>query len=129
MSSRWPRWQRQHRAAVLGLVISIPLVVFGATMLMKIMESYPVIITCRRALSAVYVYRANNAGDPTRSWSGGSRPTPIGWSTYELFTVLVASSSCRRPGWSARPRSSCSESGLAGRKPPGPEGPESAARP
>src|SRR5437899_6541227 len=30
---------------VLGLLISIPLVVFGATMLMKIMETYPVIIT------------------------------------------------------------------------------------
>jgi len=31
-------------------VISIPLVVFGATMLMKIMESYPVIITVGAAL-------------------------------------------------------------------------------
>ena len=30
---------------VLGLLISIPLVVFGATMLMKLMERYPVIIT------------------------------------------------------------------------------------
>ena len=35
---------------VLGLVISIPLVVFGATMLMKLMESYPVIITVGAAL-------------------------------------------------------------------------------
>jgi YjbE family integral membrane protein len=35
---------------VLGLLISIPLVVFGATMLMKIMESYPVIITVGAAL-------------------------------------------------------------------------------
>ena len=30
---------------ILGLAISIPLVVFGATMLMKIMDRYPVIIT------------------------------------------------------------------------------------
>src|SRR6266704_523300 len=35
---------------VLGLVISIPLVVFGATMLMKLMETYPVIITVGAAL-------------------------------------------------------------------------------
>ena len=30
---------------VLGLAISIPLVIFGATILMKLMERYPVIIT------------------------------------------------------------------------------------
>src|SRR6266513_338209 len=35
---------------VLGLLISIPLVVFGATMLMKLMESYPVIIAVGAAL-------------------------------------------------------------------------------
>jgi len=35
---------------VLGLVISIPLVVFGATMLMRLMERYPVIITVGAAL-------------------------------------------------------------------------------
>jgi YjbE family integral membrane protein len=35
---------------VLGLLISILLVVFGATMLMKLMESYPVIITVGAAL-------------------------------------------------------------------------------
>ena len=35
---------------VLGLAISIPLVVFGATMLMKVMERYPIIITIGAAL-------------------------------------------------------------------------------
>jgi YjbE family integral membrane protein len=35
---------------VLGLLISIPLVVFGATMLMKMMERYPSIITIGAAL-------------------------------------------------------------------------------
>jgi YjbE family integral membrane protein len=35
---------------VLGLIISIPLVVFGAAMLMKLMERYPVIITVGAAL-------------------------------------------------------------------------------
>jgi len=35
---------------VLGLLISIPLVVYGATMLMKLMDRYPVIITVGAAL-------------------------------------------------------------------------------
>src|SRR2546421_12349330 len=35
---------------VLGLLISIPLVVFGATILMKLMERYPLIITIGAAL-------------------------------------------------------------------------------
>ena len=35
---------------VLGLAISIPLVIFGATILMKLMERYPVIITIGAAL-------------------------------------------------------------------------------
>src|SRR3954468_22312559 len=35
---------------VLGLVISIPLVIFGATMLMKLMERYPFIITLGAAI-------------------------------------------------------------------------------
>jgi len=35
---------------VLGLLISIPLVVFGATLLMRVMERYPVIITVGAAL-------------------------------------------------------------------------------
>src|SRR5919204_1616709 len=35
---------------VLGLAISIPLVIFGATMLMKLMERWPIIITVGAAL-------------------------------------------------------------------------------
>jgi YjbE family integral membrane protein len=35
---------------VLGLLISIPLVIFGATLLMKLMERYPIIITVGAAL-------------------------------------------------------------------------------
>jgi len=35
---------------VLGLVISIPLVIFGAAMLMKLMERYPIIITLGAAI-------------------------------------------------------------------------------
>jgi LPXTG-motif cell wall-anchored protein len=35
---------------VLGLLISIPLIVFGATLLTKVMERFPVIITIGAAL-------------------------------------------------------------------------------
>jgi YjbE family integral membrane protein len=35
---------------ILGLAISIPLVIFGATMLMKLMDRYPIIITIGAAL-------------------------------------------------------------------------------
>ena len=35
---------------ILGLAISIPLVIFGATMLMKLMERFPIIITIGAAL-------------------------------------------------------------------------------
>ena len=35
---------------ILGLAISIPLVIFGATLLLKLMERYPVIITIGAAL-------------------------------------------------------------------------------
>ena len=35
---------------VLGLIVSIPLVVFGATMLMRLMERYPLIITLGAAV-------------------------------------------------------------------------------
>jgi YjbE family integral membrane protein len=49
---------------VLGLLISIPLVVFGATMLMKVMERYPVIITVGAALIG-YVAGEMLVTDPT----------------------------------------------------------------
>jgi len=49
---------------VLGLVISIPLVVFGATLLMKVMERYPVIITVGAALIG-YVAGEMLVTDPT----------------------------------------------------------------
>ena len=35
---------------VIGLVISIPLIVFGSTMLLKVMERYPIIIVAGAAL-------------------------------------------------------------------------------
>ena len=70
---------------VLGLLISIPLVVFGATMLMKIMETYPVIITVGAALIG-YVSGEMLVTDPVvLEWF----KTHAHWMVdFELFTVF-----------------------------------------
>src|SRR5712692_2072355 len=70
---------------VLGLLISIPLVVFGATMLMKLMESYPVIITVGAALIG-YVSGEMLVTDPVVvEWFRGNAHWMI---DFELFTVF-----------------------------------------
>src|SRR6266849_210339 len=70
---------------VLGLLISIPLVVFGATMLMKIMETYPVIITVGAALIG-YVSGEMLVTDPVVvEWFRGNAHWMI---DFELFTVF-----------------------------------------
>jgi predicted tellurium resistance membrane protein TerC len=35
---------------MLGLAISIPLIIFGSTIILKLMDRYPIIITCGAAL-------------------------------------------------------------------------------
>src|SRR5882762_8537239 len=70
---------------VLGLVISIPLVVFGATMLMKLMESYPVIITVGAALIG-YVSGEMLVTDPVVvEWFRANAHWMV---DFELFSVF-----------------------------------------
>lgn len=70
---------------VLGLVISIPLVVFGATMLMKVMERYPVIITVGAALIG-YVAGEMLVTDPiVLEWFKSHAHWMI---DFEIFTVF-----------------------------------------
>jgi YjbE family integral membrane protein len=70
---------------VLGLLISIPLVVFGATMLMKLMESYPVIITVGAALIG-YVAGEMLVTDPVAvEWFRAHAHWMI---DFELFSVF-----------------------------------------
>jgi YjbE family integral membrane protein len=70
---------------VLGLLISIPLVVFGATMLMKLMESYPVIITIGAALIG-YVSGEMLVTDPVvTEWFRVNAHWMI---DFELFSVF-----------------------------------------
>jgi YjbE family integral membrane protein len=70
---------------VLGLLISIPLVVFGATMLMKLMERYPGIITVGAALIG-YVSGEMLVTDPVvLEWF---RLNAHGMIDFEVFAVF-----------------------------------------
>src|SRR2546427_7905335 len=70
---------------VLGLVISIPLVVFGATMLMKLMESYPVIITVGAALIG-YVSGEMLVTDPVvLEWFKANAHWMVDFELFSLF--------------------------------------------
>jgi len=70
---------------VLGLVISIPLVVFGATILMKLMDRYPIIITVGAALIG-YVAGEMLVTDPVvNAWFQANAHWLI---DFEVFTIF-----------------------------------------
>src|SRR6266446_354649 len=56
---------------ILGLVISIPLVVFGATLLIKLMERFPVIITAGAGLIGWVAGEMLVADGALKGWLGG----------------------------------------------------------
>ena len=59
---------------ILGLAISIPMVIFGATMLLKLMERFPIIITIGGALLG-YVAGEMAVGDPAiKDWVDANVP-------------------------------------------------------
>ena len=72
---------------ILGLAISIPLVVFGATILMKLMGRYPVIITIGAALIG-YVAGEMLVTDPVVvEWF---KANAHGMIDFEVFSILGA---------------------------------------
>jgi YjbE family integral membrane protein len=73
---------------VLGLVISIPLVIFGATMLMKLMERYPLIITLG---AAILGWTAGEMGvtDPAVAEWVNTNASWLHWGAPALGAVLV----------------------------------------
>lgn len=79
---------------VLGLAISIPLVIFGSTLLMKVMERFPIIITAGGALLG-FVAGEMAVSDPAlRDWMGANfqmvdkKPTLAGMG-LEVIVGLV----------------------------------------
>jgi predicted tellurium resistance membrane protein TerC len=104
---------------VLGLVISIPLVVFGATMLMKVMETYPVIITVGAALIG-YVSGEMLVTDPVvLEWFKANAHWMV---DFELFTIFGRKFELSVAGLIGAASVVVVGKWLAGRKPPGPEG-------
>src|SRR5713101_9115330 len=103
---------------VLGLVISIPLVVFGATMLMKIMETYPVIVTVGAALIG-YVSGEMLVTDPVVvEWFKANAHWMV---DFELLTVFGHKFEPSVAGLIGAASVVVVGKWLAGRKPPGTE--------
>jgi YjbE family integral membrane protein len=83
---------------VLGLAISIPIVIFGSTIMIKVMARYPIIITLGAALLG-YIAGDIGATDPAlKDWFAGigvvyekGRPMAAGWSVAMLAGFAGAS--------------------------------------
>jgi len=81
---------------VLGLGISIPMVIFGSTLLMKVMERFPIIITAGGALLG-FVAGEMAVSDPAlRNWMGANfqmvdkKPMPAGIGLEVLVGLVGA---------------------------------------
>jgi YjbE family integral membrane protein len=80
---------------ILGLAISIPLVIFGATLLIKLMERFPVIITIGAGLIGWVAGEMLVADSALTSWFTGmgieyrdARPYAGGWSVEVIAGLL-----------------------------------------
>ncbi len=76
---------------ILGLAISIPLVIFGATMLLKLMERFPIIITIGGALLG-YVAGEMAVSDPAiKGWVDANVPIlhELGAIAGAVFVLVV----------------------------------------
>jgi len=80
---------------ILGLAISIPLVIFGATLLIKAMERFPVIITAGAGLIGWVAGEMLVADSALHGWLGGmgveykgEHPQVAGWSLEIIAAVI-----------------------------------------
>ena len=73
---------------IIGLAISIPLVVFGATMLMKLMERWPIIITIGAAILG-WVAGEMGATDPAIAEWVNEHAAFLHWAAPAAGVVLV----------------------------------------
>jgi len=94
---------------ILGLAISIPIVIFGATLMLKVMERFPIIITLGGALLG-YIAGDIMAADPAlESWLTGlglnyvnGRPMIGDWSLAALCGAVGAVFVAALGTWLAR---------------------------
>jgi YjbE family integral membrane protein len=83
---------------VLGLALSIPLIIFGSTLLLKVMERFPIIITAGAALLG-YLAGEMLLTDPAVSARFGEQPNwlvNVGGAIGALLVVTIGSALRRR---------------------------------
>ncbi len=74
---------------VIGLLISVPIVVFGSTMVLKLVDRFPIIIYVGAAVLA-YTAASMIVGEPILSDWFGTRDAPVSWARWSLIAVCVA---------------------------------------
>ena len=101
---------------VIGLLISIPIVVFGSTMVLKLVERFPVIINIGAAVLAFTAAKMivseqlldNLYGGPGALASDAARHTAASWATYAVAVAGVLGA-----GWWATRRNKQTKAGQA----------------
>lgn len=99
--------QGSFALVVIGLVISVPIVVFGSTMVLKLVERFPIIINIGAAVLAFTAAKMIVSEQLLASFYGGPNTPPADktmqtiaqWATYAVAVVLVLGS-----GWWATRR-------------------------
>ena len=74
---------------VIGLLISVPIVVFGSTMVLKLVDRFPIIIYLGAAVLAGTA-ASMIAGEPVLSQWFGTREAPVKVLRYALMALCVA---------------------------------------
>ncbi len=74
---------------VLGLLISVPIVVFGSTMVLKLVERFPIIIQLGAAVLA-FTAAKMIAGEPLLAGVFGPREAPEQWLRWGLAALCIA---------------------------------------
>jgi YjbE family integral membrane protein len=84
---------------IIGLAVSIPLIIFGSTMLLKVMERFPIIITAGAALLGFLAGEMILSDPSFKVWMGYEVPhfvTGIAGALGAVFVVLFARWRTRR---------------------------------
>ena len=97
---------------IIGLLVSVPIVVFGSTMVLKLVERFPVIIKLGAAVLALTAAKMIVSEQLLASVYGGSNPLPAlanqytaaQWATYALAVAGVLGA-----GWWAARRAKSSK--------------------
>lgn len=74
---------------VIGLLISVPIMVFGSTMVLKLVDRFPIIIYLGAGVLA-YTAGSMIVGEPLLSNWFGTREAPVLWLRWPLIALCIA---------------------------------------